>query len=87
MKVVLDCNVIVSATRIDGNTMLSAFASTHPGGEPGAHALDADTHDVALSWSATDGRTGLRASQIGETDTLFGAAAEGALGTLSSGLS
>ena len=70
-----------------GNTVLSAFASTAPGGDPGAHALDADTHGVALSWNAADGRTGLRAGQIRETDTLFGAGAEGAFGTFSSGLS
>ena len=70
-----------------GNTVLSAFASTVPGGDAGAHALDADTHGVALSWSPADGRTGLRAGLIRETDTLFGADAEGAFGTLSSGLS
>ena len=70
-----------------GDTVLSAFASTVPGGDAGAHALDADTHGVALSWSPADGRTGLRAGLIRETDTLFGADAEGAFGTLSSGLS
>ncbi len=70
-----------------GNTVLSAFASTVPGGNAGAHALDADTHGVALSWNPADGRTGLRAGLIRETDTLFGAGAEGAFGTLSSGLS
>ena len=70
-----------------GNTVLSAFASTRPGGDPGAHALASDTHGVALSWNAADGRTGLRAGQIRETDTLFGAGAQGAFGSLSSGLS
>ena len=70
-----------------GNTVLSAFASTVPGEDAGAHALDADTHGVALSWSPADGRTGLRAGLIRETDTLFGADADGAFGTLSSGLS
>ena len=70
-----------------GNTVLSAFASTVPGGDAGAHALDADTHGMALSWSPADGRTGLRAGLIRETDTLFGAGAEGAFGRLSSGLS
>ncbi len=70
-----------------GNTVLSAFASTVPGGDAGAHALNADTHGVALSWSPADGRKGLRAGLIRETDTLFGADAEGAFGTLSSGLS
>ena len=69
-----------------GNTVLSAFASTVPGGDAGAHALDADTHGVALSWSPADGRTGLRAGLIRETDTLFGAGAQGAFGRLSSGL-
>ena len=70
-----------------GNTVLSAFVSTVPGGDAGAHALDADTHGVALSWSPADGRTGLRAGLIRETDTLFGAGAQGAFGALSSGLS
>ena len=70
-----------------GSTVLSAFASTRPGGDPGAHALDADTHGVALLWSAADGRTGLRTGLIRETDTLFGAGADGVFGTLSSGLS
>ena len=70
-----------------GNTVLSTFSSTVAHGDPGAHALDADTHGVALAWNATDGRTGFRAGRIRETDTLFGAGAEGAFGTLSSGLS
>ena len=69
-----------------GSTVISAFSSTLPGGDAGAHALDADTHGVALSWSGADRRTGLRAGLIRETDTLFGAGAEGAFGTLSSGL-
>ena len=70
-----------------GDTVLSAFASTVPGGDPGTHALDADTHGVALSWNPAGGRTGLRAGLVRETDTLFGAGAQGAFGTLSSGLS
>ena len=70
-----------------GDTVLSAFASTVPGGDAGAQAMDADTHGVALAWNPADGRTGLRAGLIRETDTLFGADAEGAFGTLSSGLS
>ena len=69
-----------------GNTVLSAFASTVPGGDAGAHALDADTHGVAVSWRPTGGRTGLRAGLVRETKTLFGAGAQGAFGRLSSGL-
>ena len=70
-----------------GNTDLSAFASTVFDGDVGAHALDADTHGVALSWSPVDDRTGLHAGLIRETDTLFGAGAQGAFGRFSSGLS
>ena len=69
-----------------GNAVLSAFASTVPDGGAGAHALDADTHGVAVSWSPTGGRTGLRAGLVRETETLFGAVARGAFGRLSSGL-
>lgn len=49
-----------------GNTVVSAFASTVPGGDAGAHGLDADTHGAVLSWSAAAGRTSLRAGLVRE---------------------
>ena len=69
-----------------GNAVLSAFASTGPGGEAGERRLDADMRGLALAWRPDGGRTGLRAGWLGETDSFLGSSADGAFGRLSSNL-
>ena len=69
-----------------GNAVLSAFASTGPGGEVGERRLEADMRGLALAWRPDGGRTGLRAGWIAETDSFLGSSADGAFGRLSSNL-
>ena len=69
-----------------GNATLSAFASTGSGGESGTHSVGAAAHGLAMAWRPVDGRAGLHAGWIRETDALYGAGANGAFGRLSSSL-
>ena len=69
-----------------GNAVLSAFASTGANSENGMRSVNGDAHGAALAWRPSNGPVGLRAGWIGETATLFGSAAEGAFGNLSSSL-
>ncbi len=69
-----------------GNAVLSAFASTGADGANAMRSINGDAHGLALAWRPAEGPVGLHAGWIGETATLFGSAAGGAFGSLSSSL-
>ena len=69
-----------------GNATLSAFASTGSGGEAGTHSVEAAARGLALAWRPADGRAGLHAGWIRETNAVYGSGANGAFGRLSSNL-
>ena len=69
-----------------GNATLSAFASTDSGGKAGIHSVEGAANGLALAWRPADGRAGLHAGWIRETDAVYGSGANGAFGRLSSNL-
>ena len=80
-----------------GDTVLSAVSSTRfeDGAGGWAGSLDPGVHGLALSWRPSAGETaertdgfltGLRAGWLRESETLYGAGAQGAFGRLSSDL-